>query len=203
MQHAGDGLVEQLQVVRDEQHGTLVAAQVVHQPEGGWAVEVVGRLVQQQQIVRGEERAREGEPRLLAARERGDGALQLDIVQREALKQLGHLVFGGVASRALEAFLQLAIAIEQPLQRISRHGAAALAPAVGAGARRLGDWLGRLGLGHLRFEGAEVGAEAGEVAPGEHDIAHGDGFAIAIGARRAGRRPGAPAPDSQSAWGGE
>ena len=58
VQHARDRLVEQDEIVRDQQCRALVAREVVHQPERRRAVEVVGRLVQQQQIVGGESSAR-------------------------------------------------------------------------------------------------------------------------------------------------
>ena len=67
VQDAGDGLVEKDQVVADHDHRPPTRAQEVHQPRLGVAVEVVGRLVEQQQVGVGEEGARELEPPALSA----------------------------------------------------------------------------------------------------------------------------------------
>ena len=51
-------LVQQIAVVGDKQQRTRVADQEVLEPEGGLEIEVVGRLVEQQQIRRGEKHRR-------------------------------------------------------------------------------------------------------------------------------------------------
>ena len=48
VQHTGDRLVEQVEVVADHQQRTAVGAQELQQPHLGVDVEVVGRLVEQQ-----------------------------------------------------------------------------------------------------------------------------------------------------------
>ncbi len=65
--------VEELAVVRDEQQRARVGLQPVLQPQHGVEVEVVGGLVQQQQVRAAHERAREVQPHAPAAGERGHG----------------------------------------------------------------------------------------------------------------------------------
>src|SRR5690606_21290805 len=70
--HRGDALQER-PVVGDRHDGAPVGAQVVLQPADGAGVQVVGRLVEQQQFGGGGQDAGEGEPGLLAAGEGGEG----------------------------------------------------------------------------------------------------------------------------------
>ena len=59
MEHAGDRLVEQVEVVTDHKQGTLVVAQEVQQPRLRVDVEVVGRFVEQQHVAPREQDARQ------------------------------------------------------------------------------------------------------------------------------------------------
>ena len=69
MQNLIDGRVEQVAVVADDDDRARVVRKVVFQPERPFEVEVVGRLVQQQQVGRGKERRRERDAHAPAARE--------------------------------------------------------------------------------------------------------------------------------------
>ena len=69
VQHPGDGLVEQVEVVADHQQGAAVGAQEAHQPVLGVAVEVVGGLVEQEDVAAGEEDAGQLHPAPLASRQ--------------------------------------------------------------------------------------------------------------------------------------
>ena len=62
--------VDQVVIVRDQQHRALVALQRDVERVDGFEVEVVGRLVEDENVGLGEDEFAEGEPRLLAARER-------------------------------------------------------------------------------------------------------------------------------------
>ena len=71
----GDGIrhgVQKVAVMADQQDGPLVALQKAFQPFGRRDVQVVGRLVQNQQVGPGQDDLRQGEPRLLAAGTRPD-----------------------------------------------------------------------------------------------------------------------------------
>ena len=55
VQDRADGAVQQVAVVADDQHGVRVVAQVVLEPQRAFEVEVVGGLVEQQQVGLGEQ----------------------------------------------------------------------------------------------------------------------------------------------------
>ena len=70
VQHAGDGLVEQVEVVADHEQGAAVGPHEAEQPLLGVAVEVVGGLVEEQHVAAGEEDAGDLDPAPLAAGQR-------------------------------------------------------------------------------------------------------------------------------------
>ncbi len=74
--------------MRDEDHGAFEILQRVDQHLLGRQVEVVGRLVEHQEVRRVVEHPRHGEPRLLAAGERAD--LLVHVVAGE-LKRAGEV----------------------------------------------------------------------------------------------------------------
>ena len=76
VQHAGDRLVEQIEVVADHQQRAAVGAQELHQPHLGVDVEVVGRLVEQQHVAAGEQDAGQLDAPPLAAAQHADRQLQ-------------------------------------------------------------------------------------------------------------------------------
>ena len=54
-----DRLVEQVAIVADHENGVRVGGQILFQPQRALEIEVVGRLVKQQQVGLGEQNARE------------------------------------------------------------------------------------------------------------------------------------------------
>ena len=72
VQHARDRLVEQLEVVADHEQRAAVRTQEPHEPLLRVDVEVVRRLVEQQQVAAGEQDARELDAPAFTAGERGD-----------------------------------------------------------------------------------------------------------------------------------
>ena len=75
-------VVEEVAVVRDRDHGSRKALQELLQPLHALGVEVVGRLVQQQQIRLGQQQPAERHAALLAAREHVDLLLPRRQAQR-------------------------------------------------------------------------------------------------------------------------
>ena len=65
-------VVQEVPVVGDGQHGAGVVGQELLEPEHRFGVQVVGRLVEQQQVGRGEQQLAQGDPPLLAAGEHRD-----------------------------------------------------------------------------------------------------------------------------------
>ena len=57
--HAGDRLVEQVEVVAHDEQRAAVRAQELEQPVAGVGVEVVGGLVEEEQVAAAEEDAHE------------------------------------------------------------------------------------------------------------------------------------------------
>ena len=83
---AGD-VVEEVAVVGDDQHRAGEVAQVLFEPARGLGVEVVGRLVEQQQVGLAEQQRAERDAALLAARELGD----IGVARRAAERFHRHL----------------------------------------------------------------------------------------------------------------
>jgi hypothetical protein len=69
--------VEEFAVVADDDHRAFVALEPGFQPDQGVQVQVVGGLVQQQQIARAHQRAGQLQAHAPAAREAVDGLVQL------------------------------------------------------------------------------------------------------------------------------
>ena len=83
LEHARRDALEEPAIVRDEQHGAVEAVELVLEPLERAQVEVVRRLVEQQQVGVRRERARERGARQLAARERLERALELLVDEPE------------------------------------------------------------------------------------------------------------------------
>ncbi len=96
----GDGLVEQGQVVGDDEKGAPVAGEVLDEPALGVDVEVVGRLVEEQDVGVGEEDAGELDAPALAARHRRHRPVE--VVHAEVGGGALRLGLGGVAALGLE-----------------------------------------------------------------------------------------------------
>ena len=100
-----DRLVEQREVVADDEQRAAERAQEVHQPFLGVDVEVVRRLVEQQQLVAGEQDARELDAAPLATGERLDREVEPVGRQAESGGDAANLRLGCVAARVAELLL--------------------------------------------------------------------------------------------------
>ena len=67
MQDGIHRVVEQVAIMADDDDGVRVAGEVIFQPERAFEIEIVGRLVEQQEIGRGEQRGGERHPHPPAA----------------------------------------------------------------------------------------------------------------------------------------
>ena len=88
MQDRADRAVEKLAVVADDQHRVRVGAQIALEPERAFEIEVVGRLVEQQDLGLEEQHGRERDAHAPAARQRAAGALLRFLVEAEAGEDL-------------------------------------------------------------------------------------------------------------------
>ena len=105
--------VQEIAVVRHHHQRAGVAPQPILQPDDRIEIEVVGRLVEQQQVRAAHQRLREVEPHAPAAREARDGLVELLRGEAEAEKQcLGaraHGVGVGIGERRVQLAHQRAI----------------------------------------------------------------------------------------------
>ncbi len=108
-EHAPADAFEQAAVVGDEDEGALVVEQELLEPLDGVDVKVVGRLVEQQQVGVGEQRAGQRHARELAARERVQPALEHLVGQPEAFDDAREAAAVRVAAEVLEAALELLV----------------------------------------------------------------------------------------------
>ncbi len=107
-----DGL-EEPPVVRDEDHGRVERGQLALEPLEALHVEVVRRLVEEEQVGIGRERPRERRACELAAREGIERAVEVGVTEPEAAQDRRGPVAPGPASGVLEPRLRLAVAAER------------------------------------------------------------------------------------------
>ena len=74
----------------DDQHAAFIGRQIVFQPLQRFHIQMVGRLVQQQQIGLLQKKAREAEPRLLTAAERVYPLIILRGVESQTIEHTGN-----------------------------------------------------------------------------------------------------------------
>ena len=104
---AVDAGVEEFAVVRDQQDAAGIARQILFEPEDGFEVEVVGGLVEQQQVGAVHQRARQVQAHAPAAGEAGDGAFQRVVGETQPVQQLRGARLGTVAVDGFVAVLRV------------------------------------------------------------------------------------------------
>ena len=157
-----DHPVQEIAVVRDHDHGPVVAGQEVLQPGERGEIQVVGRLVQQQERRRQQEQPRQRRPHAPAAGKLRQRPMQLVGPEAEPAQDAARGRLEPIAAERLEAVLEIAVArgervtgrrlegagdvlhlalerphLVEPAQRFHQHGAG------GAG----GDLLGQIADG--------------------------------------------------------
>ena len=120
--HVVDDGVHEGAVVADHEHGAAVALEEVLQPAHALQVEVVGRLVEQQQVRLAQEQLGQRDAHLPAARELVGGARHVRLVEAQAEEHAVRLAFNVVAVAGLEARAQGAVLLEQG-RRVCLSGA--------------------------------------------------------------------------------
>ncbi len=112
-----DHPIQEVTVVRDDDHGAVVAGEEVLQPRQGGEVEVVGRLVEQQQRGRQQQQPGERRPHPPASGEFAERLGHLVGTEAQAAQDRARLRLEPVAAQRLEAVLQLAVPLGQRLAR--------------------------------------------------------------------------------------
>jgi hypothetical protein len=144
LEHRGRHRLEEPAVVRDEDHGRVDRLQQLLEPLDRLDVEVVRRLVEQQQVGLRRERAGERRARQLAAREGRERPVEVVVGEAEAADDARRAVAPVVAARVLEPCLRRGVTSER-------------APVVVAAGHR------RLQLPQLRLDRCEVGRPGQDV----------------------------------------
>ena len=105
VEHAGDGLVEQVEVVADHEQRAPVGAHEVEEPVLGVAVEVVGGLVEQEHVAAGEQDPGDLDAPLLTAGQDADRLVEAVGVEAEAGGDAADLALGRVPAVEPELLL--------------------------------------------------------------------------------------------------
>ena len=111
---ARDDGVEEEAIVRDEDDGVRIVGEILLEPVAGLEIEVVRRLVEQQQTGPAEQELGERDAHLPAARERLGRLLHVLLREAEAAQDGVDLQVDAVALEPPEALLQIAVAAEHP-----------------------------------------------------------------------------------------
>ena len=189
MQDVADAGVEQFAIVADDQHGMRIAPEIIVEPESALEIEIVGRLVEQQEVRLREQDGGERHAHAPAAREGRAGPVlclgveaeamqdgggagrrrigadigqpRLDLGAAEAVRGLGLGEKGGAFLVGCEHHLDQAFG---PARRFLRHCADPQSAGQGDVAALRGD---------LTLDDAEERRLAGPVAAHEPDLATG------------------------------
>ena len=105
VQHAGDRRVEQVEVVAHDEQRAAVLAEEADEPFLRVVVEVVGRLVEEQELAAGEQDARELDPAPLATGERVDREVEPALGEPEPGRDAPHLGLRRVPAGVAELLL--------------------------------------------------------------------------------------------------
>ena len=113
LEHGGADRLQEPAVVRDEHDGGVERLQVALQPLERLDVEVVGGLVEQQQVGVAGQRAGERGAGQLAAAERLEAAVEVLVAEAEAVQRGVDALAPGVAAGVLEPRLRAGVGVER------------------------------------------------------------------------------------------
>ena len=99
--------------MRDEDDACVARGELLLEPFQAVRIEVVGRLVEQQDVRVAGQSARERGPRQLTARERREGPREVGVREPEAAQRARHPLAPAVPSRVVEPRLGVGIALER------------------------------------------------------------------------------------------
>ena len=106
----------------DDEHGAVVARDKAAQPLDTFEVQMVGGLVQKQQVGVAQEELGERDAHLPAARELGARALKVGDLKAEAGQDLAGVALELVAAQVLKAVLDLAVLVEECVDILALFG---------------------------------------------------------------------------------
>ena len=151
-----DAGVHEGAVVADDEDGAVVAGDKTAQPLDALEVQVVGGLVQKQQVGVAQEELGERDAHLPAARELGAGALKVGDFEAQAGQDFAGVALELVAAQVLKAVLYLAVLVKEGVDVLAL--------------------LGELGDLGLQLVGAL--AHAADFLGGRHDLGEDGGVLV-------------------------
>ena len=116
---AADKLVEELAVVRDDENRAGIALQILLEPEQRLQVEMVGRLVQQQQVRLLRQQPGQVRPHHPAAAHLARGPVEILLAEAEAGEDLLGLGFEAIAAQLVEPVMHVVMDLLR-VQRLDR-----------------------------------------------------------------------------------
>ena len=156
LEHGGRRRLEEPAVVRDEDDAGVERRQLGLEPLEARDVEVVRRLVEEEQVGVATERARERRARQLAAGERVEQAVEIGVREAEAARDRADALAPRVAAGVLEPRLRLGVATQR-LRAVVAGGHRLLEPRAAPPRSRRGR---RRRRGCTRAASARAGAAA-------------------------------------------
>ena len=117
-----DAGVHEGAVVTDDEDGAVVVGDKAAQPLDALEVQVVGGLVQKQQVGMAQEELGERDAHLPAARELGARALKVGDLKAQAGKDFARVALKLVAAQVLKAVLDLAVLVKERVDVLSLFG---------------------------------------------------------------------------------
>ncbi len=177
VQHARDRGVEQIEVVTHHQQRAAVLAEEADEPFLRVVVEVVGRLVEQQQLAAREQDPRELDPAALTTGERVDGKVEPTVGEPEPGRDAPHLGLGLVPAGVAELLFGAGELGHVPLVRVFFDPEPELLDPLGLGVEvAAGEHVGETGVVHPRAPGLGVLGQVAEGVGTEHHTAGGFAF---------------------------
>ena len=107
----GDAGIEKIPVMRHQQQGSAITGEPLLKPNHGFQIEVVGGLIEQQQVGTADQRLREIEPHAPAAGKRRHRAFEFSVRKTKAGQQCGGARFGAVAVDLAQPHVQFGEAV--------------------------------------------------------------------------------------------
>ena len=178
-ENRGDRLIEQGQIVGDDQHPAPIRGQPLDQPRLRVEVEVVGRLVEEQDIGLGKEDPGEFHPSPLATGHRDHGLVQLVVSDPESGRHALRLRLGHETALGLEFLVETAETGDAPVPllavEVMEPSSGLFYPTLqGTDLPRHENPLQRCGVGMLQFGQGGLLGEVAESA-GTQDSSFGRG----------------------------
>ena len=117
-----DAGVHEGAVVADDEHGAVVVRDKAAQPLDAFEVQVVGGLVQKEQVGMAQEELGQRDAHLPAARELGARALKVGDLKAQAGQDLARVALELVAAQVLKAVLDLAVLVKERIDVLALLG---------------------------------------------------------------------------------